>query len=54
MQPPPVFYYFCPSFIDIWPTIKILGSLPLFKQTDKQAKIDFKDENGWVVVVIII
>jgi hypothetical protein len=24
---PPVFYYFCPSFIDIWPTIK--SALPL-------------------------
>ena len=29
MQPPPVFYYFCPSFIDIWPTIKFSLSLSL-------------------------
>jgi len=52
-----VFYYFCPSFIDIWPTIKLSLSLSLslsssdFRQTDKhthagtcqtRAGIDFK------------
>jgi hypothetical protein len=35
-RPPPVFYYFCPSFIDIWPTIKLsLSALQVFKQTHK-------------------
>ena len=40
-RPPPVFYYFCPSFIDIWPTIKLSLSLSLSLQaiSDKQTNI---------------